>query len=70
MAYISNAVRNKDGGCGTALLGGTCDVGHADINDETDHRPKESNESVASDGCGSSMGPAASPDHSTPSDYR
>ena len=33
MAYISDAVRNKDSGGSTALLCGACDIGHADAND-------------------------------------
>ena len=43
---------------------------HADTDDQTDHWSKESNDSIASYRCGSSMGPAATPDHGTASDYR
>ena len=69
MAYISNAVPDKDCRCRAALLGGPCNVGHADTDDQTDHRSKEANNGVASNGGGSSMGPAASPDHCTASDH-
>lgn len=70
MAYVSNAVRYKYGGCSAALLGGACNVGHANTNNQTNHWSKESNNSVASDGCGSSVRPATSPDHCTASDHR
>ncbi len=70
VAYISHAVRNKDGGCGAALLRGAGNVGHAYTNDKRYHRSEESNDSVASYGCGSSMRPGASPDHCTSSNHR
>ena len=68
MAYISHAVRNKYSGCGATLLGGPCDVGHPQTNDEANYRSKEPNDGVSSNGRRSSMGPAASPDHSTARD--
>ena len=70
MAHISNAVRNKNGGCSTALLGRACNVGHADTDYLADHWSKESDHSVASYRCGCSMGPGASPDHCTTSNDR
>ncbi len=70
VAYISHAVRNKDGRCGAALLGGACNIGHADTNDKRYHWSEESDDSVASYGCGSSMRPGASPDHCTSSNHR
>ena len=70
MAYVSYAVSNEDGGCSTALLGSACNVGHADTDYETDHRSKEPNDRVTGYGCGSSVGPAASPDHCAPGDDR
>lgn len=69
VAYISHAVCNKDGRCSAAFLRGACHIGHADTDDQTDHWSKESNDSIASYRCGSSMGPAATPDHCTASDY-
>ena len=33
MAYISDAVRNKDSGGSTALLCSACHIGHADADD-------------------------------------
>ena len=33
MAYIADAVRNKNSGGSTALLCSACDVGHADADD-------------------------------------
>lgn len=69
VAYISDAVRNKNGGCGAALLGSACNIGHAYTNYERHHWSKESNDSIAGYGCGSPMGPCASPDHCTASDY-
>lgn len=70
MAYISHAVRNKDGGCSAALLGGACNVGHANTDYEAYHWSKKSNDGVTSYRCGSSVCPTASPDHCTASDHR
>ena len=33
MAYVPDAIRNKYGGCSTALLCGARNVGHADTDD-------------------------------------
>ena len=70
MTYISDAVCRKDSGCGAALLGGTRYISHAYTNDKADYWSEESNHGVASYRCGSSMGPAASPNHCTASDDR
>ena len=70
IAHISHAVSNKYSRCRTTLLSGPGNVGHADADGEADYRSKEPNHSVSSYGCGSPMGPAASPDHGTASDDR
>ena len=67
--HIANAICNKNCCCCTALLSCTCDVRHANADDQADDWPKESNQSVSDDWSSSLTSPGASPYDGTSGDY-
>lgn len=70
LPYITYTIRHKNGGCCTALFRCTCNVGHADTDDEADDWSEEPDKGIAGDRCRSTMRPAAAPNHGAASDDR
>ena len=70
ITYISNAISNKDRRSRKALLSRPGHICHPNTDDQTNHRPKESNNRISNHRRGGVVGPSASPDHGAASDDR